>query len=425
MTTTTHDTTEQESRSLNLGRLAPAASVIGFIGLVVCMVLMFTGNDAMKTQMMGSYMFGFIFWIGITLGFFGLSLLHNCVRGNWSVSIIRILEAGGGYVSFIVMFALFLPILANLKAMYAWADPAKVAADSLLKFKSPYLNPTFFMVRLAIYLVLWAGLAWFLRNSALRQEQSKDFKLESGRSSWAAPGIVMFFLTCTFAFTDWVMSLEPHWYSTMYGTWTIISASLGGLSLATLIFCLNADKMPFKSVWRPDLGKDLGNMLFVLTMLWGYTSLSQFLIIWNGNLPETASYYMARSSNAPHLGGNIEPVTQNLTWGLIGLIGIIGQFFIPFFALITPRTKKTAMNLAKIAGWIFVVHIADVYQYVIPALPGGRGLAGPATPAVATDALAWFAIGAIWLFVFGSMAKKAPLLPTYDTRLQEAVQNAH
>lgn len=418
MTNLTYDTTEQDAKTLNLGRLAPASSVIGFIGIVVCLILMFTGSDAMKTQMMGSYMFGFIFWIGITLGFFGLMLLHNTVRGNWSVSIIRILEAGGGYASFLVMFALFLPIVANLKAMYTWADPAKVAADSLLKFKSPYLNPTFFMIRLVIYLLFWAGMSWFLRNSAMRQEASKDFKLEAGRSSWAAPGIVLFFLTCTFAFTDWVMSLEPHWYSTMYATWSIVSASLGGLSLATLIFCLNADKMPYKSVMRPDLTKDLGNMLFVLTMLWGYTSLSQFLIIWNGNLPETASYYMTRSSS-------VEPMTSNFTWGAVGLIAILGQFFVPFFGLITPRTKKTAMNLAKMAGWIFAIHIIDIYQFVIPALPGGRGVAGPITSAIATDGLAWVAIGGVWLFVFGTMIQKAPLLPTYDTRLQEAVQNAH
>ena len=153
-------------------------------------------------------------------------------------------------------------------------------------------------------------------------------------------------------------------------------------------------------------------------MLWGYTSLSQFLIIWNGNLPETAAYYHAR-------GSNVEPMTSNFTWGAVGLIGIVGQFFIPFFALITPRTKKTAMNLAKVAGWIFVVHIADIYLYVVPALPGGRGLHGPVTPALVTDALAWVAIGAVWLFIFGNEVKKAPLLPSYDNRLQEAAQNAH
>lgn len=418
MTNSTHDTMDNDSRTLNLGRIAPAASLIGVVGMIICWALMFSGGQAMRTQMMGSYMFGFIFWLGITIGFFALMLLHNTVRGRWSVALIRILEAGGGYISLIVMFALFLPIVANLKTMYKWADPAQVSADKILQFKAPYLNPTFFMIRFAGYLVLWAGLAWFLRNSAMRQEKSKDFKLESGRSSWAAPGIVMLFLTSTLALTDWVMSLEPHWYSTMFATWSIVSMTLGGLALATYIFCVNADKMPFKTVMRPDLTRDMGNMLFTLTMLWGYTSLSQFLIIWNGNLPETASYYMARSSS-------VHPMTANFTWGYVGMIGIIGQFFIPFFGLITPRTKKTAMNLARMAAWIFIVHITDVYLYIVPALPGHRGSQGPVSASLLTDALAWVAFGGIWLFVFGLVIKKAPLLPTYDTRLQEAVQHAH
>lgn len=424
MTTTTHETTEQGSGSLNLGRLAPAASVIGVLGIVVLLAMMFSGNEASKQQVLGSYMFGFIFWIGITLGFFGLTLLHHTVRGSWSVSIIRILEAGGSWLSFALMGVLFIPILANLKTMYTWADPNKVANSEVLQHKAPYLNVPFFMLRLAIYLLLWGGLAWFMRRSTLRQDENKDFKLETGRSSWGAPGLVMFFLTCTFAVTDWVMSLSPSWYSTMFGTWTIVASVLGALSLATLMFCVNADRYPFNTVWRPDLTKDLGNMLFTLTMLWGYTSLSQFLIIWNGNLPETTQYYIARSSNAVLPAGSVEPVTSNFTWGAVGLIGIIGQFFIPFFALITPRTKKTPMNLAKICGWIFVVHITDVYIYVIPALPG-RGAPGPFSGAMLTDAIAWVAIGALWFFVFGSQVRKAPLLPTYDTRLQEALQNAH
>ena len=424
MTTTTHDTTEQGSGSLNLGRLAPATSVIGAIGLLVLLALMFTGDDAHRQQMLGSYLFGFIFWIGITLGFFGLSLLHHTVRGRWSVSILRILEAGGGWVSFVLMGALFIPVLANLKLLYEWADPDKVATSEILKHKAPYLNTPFFIVRLGIYLLLWGGLAYFMRRSTLRQEAKQDFKLEAGRSSWGAPGILMFFITCTFAFTDWVMSLDKNWYSTMYGTWTIVASVLGALALATFIFCTNADKFPYNTVWRPDLTKDLGNMLFTLTMLWGYTSLSQFLIIWNGNLPETARYYIARSSNVPVHAGSVEPVTSNFTWGILGLVGIIGQFFIPFFALITPRTKKTPKNLAKICAWIFVVHIVDVYSYVIPSLPG-RGGPGPVSSAIGYDALAWITIGALWFFVFGSQVSKAPLLPTYDTRLQEALQNAH
>jgi len=417
MTETTHDTKDQGSGSLNLGRIAPAAFVIGVVLLGIMLAKTFSGDAANQTQMLGSYLFGFIFWIGITLGFFGLTLLHHTVRGNWSVSILRILEAGGGWLSFVTMFALFTPILINLPKLYEWADPAKVAVSKVLQHKEPYLNPKFFFIRLAIYLICWAGLAWFMRNSTLRQEKNQNFKLEAGRSSWGAPGILMFFITVTFAVVDWVMSLDAKWYSTMFGAWSIVAATLGALALATLIFCLNADKYPFNTIWRPDLTKDLGNMLFVLTMLWGYTSLSQYLIIWNGNLPETTRFLMARS-------GSVEPMTANLTWGAVGLIGIIGQFFIPFFALITPRTKKTPMNLAKICGWIFLVHITDVYVYIIPSLPG-RGTQGPVPSAMIWDGLAFLAIGALWFGIFGTQINKAPLLPSYDTRLQEAVQNAH
>lgn len=418
MTHPTHDAMEQDSRGLNMGRLAPASLLIGFVGLVVCLVLMYTGDPAMHTQMLGSYLFGFIFWIGLTIGFFGLSLLHNLVRGNWSVSIIRILEAGGGYESFLVMFALFIPILLNLKQMYVWADPAQVAKDAIMLRRVGYMNPEFFTIRFFCYLAIWAGFAAFFRKSAMRQEATKNFKLESGRSSWAAPGMILLFLTCTLAVTDWVMSMEPHWSSTMFATWSLVSMVLGGLALSTYIFCINADKMPYKAIMRPDLTRDLGNMLFTLTMLWGYTSLSQFLIIWHGNLPEFTSYYQGRGSEA-------SPMTVNFTWGFVGMIGIIGQFFIPFFGLIVPRTKKTARNLAKMCLWIFVIHITDVYLYVVPALPGHRGLLGPITPALLTDALAWVSMGGIWFFVFGTVIKKAPLLPTYDTRLQEAAQHAH
>jgi len=418
MTTTTHETTEQNTGSVNLGKLAPAASVFGVIGILVLLAMSFTGDEASRRQWLGSYMFGWTFWIGITLGSFGLSLLHNTVRGSWSVSLIRIWEAGSSWLTFVVLGALFLPVVANLKLMYDWADPEKVKVSEVLQHKAPYLNQGFFVARLVIYLVLWAGLSYFLANSSRKQEVSGDFKLEQGRSSWGAVGLVMFFLTCTFAVTDWVMSLKADWSSTMFGTWSVVASALGALALSIALFCLNADKAPYNKVWRPDLTKDLGNMLFVLTMLWGYTSLSQFLIIWNGNLPETTSYYVARSSN-------VEPMTSNFTWGIVGLLGIIGQFFIPFFALLTPRTKKTAKNLSKVAIWVFLVHITDHYLYIIPSLPG-RGTPGPISiGSNVSDIIAFVAFGGIWFLMFGSQVKKAALLPTYDNRLQEALQNAH
>lgn len=403
------------SDELNIGRLAPGLWLTGIIGIITSLALMFA-NGGSKEQMTGSYMFGLIFWLSITVGMFGLSLLHHTTQGSWSTSILRLLEAGGGYVNLALMGILFLPVILNPSVLYLWARPDVVAHDHILQWKAPYLNIEAWSIRFIIYFAIWIGLAWFMRNSTITQDSSKNFRLEEGRRSWGAAGLVAFFLTTTFAFTDWVMSMEPHWASTMYGLWLVVAAALGALAFSVMIVCTNADKEPYRYIVSPALTKDLGNMLFLMTMLWGYTSISQFLIIWNGNLPEFTAYYQVRSS--------VFTTQSPMSWGALGLVGIIGQFFVPFFLLLSPRIKKYPLKLAKVAGWIFVIHIFDIYQVVVPALPG-RAKMGPISVGLAYDALAFISIGCLWLASFATQTRKAPLLPQYDTRLKEALHHAH
>jgi hypothetical protein len=203
----------------------------------------------------------------------------------------------------------------------------------------------------------------------------------------------------------------------MYGTWFIICSCGAALAFCIMIFNSNANKLPYRNVASPLLGKDMGNMQFVFTMLWGYTSLSQFLILWNGNIPETASYYKERSSQM------FPPGMEANHWGIIGLALIVGRFFFPFFSLLTPRVKRIPENLKFIGGWIFVMQIFEVYLFVQPSIPG-RAIQGPLASHLGPDFLAWAAIGAIWLSVFAFQTSKAPLIPTYDDRL-EALKNAH
>lgn len=417
-TDTTHTDTA-DRRELNIGRLAPAMGLIGIIGIVISLVLLFSGGE-MQHQMAGSYMFGWSFWFSLTLGMFGLTILHHTLRTKWTLGVFRLLEAGGGYVSLLLLALLFLPILFNMHWLYEWARPEAVAHDRNLQWKAPLLNmsPAGFPLRFVLYFGLWSAYAWGMRNSARRQEATGNFKLELGRSSWGAAGIVFYFLSVTSALTDFIMSMEPHWFSTMYGTWQMVAAAGGALAFAYLIMTTNATKMPYRSFIYPDYLRDCGNMLFVCTMLWGYTSLAQFLIIWNANIPEQAQYY-ARRSSMMHPAG-----MEANSWGVIGLILILGRFFIPFFALITPRMKKTPLNLAKVCGWVFVMHIVEVYLLVVPAIEG-RAQQGPITPALLTDALAFVSIGGLWMCAFALQASKAKLLPSYDTRLQEAKAHAH
>jgi hypothetical protein len=225
-------------------------------------------------------------------------------------------------------------------------------------------------------------------------------------------------LTVTFAFVDLVMSMDPSWFSTMYGTWVIVNSSYGALALCVFIVCSNVNKAPFNKIVRPDLTKDFGNMMFVHTMLWGYTTLSQFLIIWNGNLPETTRYYTPRSS------GMHPPGMEANNWGLVGFILVVGTFFVPFYMLLSPRVKRYASNLRRVALWQFLMAILNMFLIVVPSLPN-RAAMGPLSGPLATDICAFLGIGGIWFAVFFARTRTAPLMPLYDTRLEEAAQRAH
>lgn len=413
MATITHDSTSS-GEQLNIQRLGRPLLFGGVIITLAYWVFMFTNPGVLS---FGSYMFGFIFWVSMTLGMFGMSLLHNTVRGTWTVSIIRLLEAGGSATSLLTMAVLFLPILVKQDVLYDWADAAKRAADPVMNHRSNYLNPLLFDIRFVFYFATWAGLAYFLRKSVFRQEAGEGFKLEMGRSSWGAVGMLYFFISVTFAVTDWLMSMDNHWMSTMYGTWFIIMSCGAALAFCLMVFNANADKRPYRDVISPTLTKDLGNMQFTLTMLWGYTSLSQFLIIWNGNIPETASYYRTRSSETHPIG------MESNHWGILGLALILGRFFVPFFALLSPRVKKYSENLRMVGGWIFFMHVIEIYLLVQPTIHG-RAILGPFADHILYDLWAWVGLGLIWIGVFAAQTAKAPLLPTYDMRL-EAMKHAH
>ena len=406
-------------RVARIDKVGPIGLLFGVIGIVGCIVAYAGGYPI---DIAGSWMFAWYFWISITLGMFALAILGHTIRATWLVSLLRLFEAGGGPVSIAVMGVLFLPIWLHPSSIYAWADPSKVAQDPILQFKAPYLNQPAWMIRTAVYFAIWIAFSWGLRHSTRTQErllETEDAGLnkrrEMGRSSWGAAGIVLFFVSFTFADIDWVMSLEPHWYSTMFGLWQIIASALGALAFCVVMACINAKREPFTEIISPNLTKDWGNMLFCITMLWAYTALSQYLIIWNGNLPDTAQYYATRA---------------RLMWNAVGMAVIAGQFLVPWMTLLSPRVKRYPYLLQKIAGWIFVIHIVDTYLAVCPAIPVSHPAAGlehrwAGYGYFGFDLLAFLAVGGIWLYTFASQVKTAPLLVKYDHRLQEALHSAH
>ena len=393
---------------INLEALYPGALVLGLILTVVCWVLMRGGDADQQRQISGSYMFGYIFWLSLTLGSFGLTVLYHVLKAKWALPVLRLFEAGGGAVMFCVMGLLLLPVIIPValghSPLYDWADPATRKVESLMNFKNAYLSPPFFIVRYVFFFLAWILVARFFRQSTAKQEKTGDLRQQLFRNNASGIAFVFFVLTVTWSLTDWVMSIDYTWYSTMYGLWSVVSLGIGGLCFAVMIFCWNASREPYKSIITEDLTVDIGNMMFVLTMLWAYTSLSQYLIIWSGNLPDQTFYYMERSK---------------MSWNIIGFLTVVGQFFLPFVMLLTPRNKKIPLNLAKVAAFMLLIHVFDIYQYVLPAVR----TTGP-LPTV-YDALAFVGVGLVWLGVCAGVVRRSALLPTFDNRLIEEAQSAH
>lgn len=361
-----------------------------------------------------SYFFGWYFWALVTLGCFGLLCLHNTVRGAWGTSILRMLEAGGGPEALLVCGLGGIPILMNLPALYPWANPDIVAHDHILQNKVWYLTTNGFMIRYVVYFVIWIGLAALLKRSSQKQDQTLEPKLGIQRNTIGPIGMVVFFISLTFAITDWVMSMEKYWFSSMLPMLTSVGAALTAFALAIVLLMKNRDSEPFKSIVTPQLTKDLGNLSFAMTMLWQYLTLSQYLITYAGNLPEEVPYYLKRNYHG---------------WEyMIGGI-ILFQFFVPFTLLLFPRMKKYASNLMAIACLILFVRVFDVYWTVMPSLRSdvklGQGMMGALQSLSQWQDYASFAMFAgLWFGVFGYQIAKAAVLPKHDTRLLEVV-HAH
>ena len=369
-----------------LQRAAPALAVLG---AVLCVLGLLTQRDTFFE----GYLYAFVFWGGLTLGCFSLTLLMHVVKARWGRPVLRMLEAGSRML--LPMAILFLPIaLGNLLGfhhLYPWADPARVQSDPVLQHRAPYMNSGFFFIRYVVYFAIWIFMSSKLNAWSLEQDRTGDPHLQSRRTNLSAPGIVLFVITLTLAFTDWVMTLDPHWFSTIYGLWFLVGQALSALSFTVLLATSMSKRSPYREALDDGTLRDLGNMLLTTTMLWGYVALSQFLIMWSGNLPEEVGYYFKR---------------QRGVWLGMGAFIMFGQFFAPFLALLSGRTKRTARLLQLVAGGILAVRMVDLFWSVMPFFK-------PSLMQVAWSAAAWLFMGGVWFIFFTASLKRFPLIPSW------------
>ncbi|HLX63177.1 MAG TPA: hypothetical protein VKX17_18040 [Planctomycetota bacterium] len=363
-----------------LNRLRRRALIVGAIAAVVCGLSLLQGAD----RVLHSYLFAFCNWTGIALGCMAILLLQYLASGRWGVLLQRIFEAGA--LTLPLMLLLFFPIAFLSNRIYPWVNWSN-SPEQALRQKAQYLNSTAFILRSAFYFGIWIGIALCLRrwslaaDSGANQASEKMYKL-------SGPGLLIYVLTATFAAIDWTMSLEPEWTSTIYGLLVIVGQGLSAMALAVLLVGWLARVPPFEEILTARDFNDFGNLLMVFVLLAAYASLSQFLIIWSGNLPEEAVWYIRRSR-----GG----------WQWVVAILAAGQFLIPFLALLSRRIKGAPHSLMPVAILLIVVHVIEWYWLVMPAFERS------AIPNV-SDVAAPIALGGFWLAAMVYFLKQAPLL---------------
>jgi hypothetical protein len=277
---------------------------------------------------------------------------------------------------------LFVPVLFGLPLLYMWARPEAVAADALLQHKRPYLNETAFFARAAAYFVLWSLLAIVLQGLA----RSRSQRLPRWLALVSGPGLVLWGLAVTFASIDWAMSLEPHWSSSSYGVLIAAGQAVAAMAFAITVLVWLRDWPPLSPLTSPDVLNDLGNFLLAMVMFWAYIAFTQFLIIWSGNLPEEATWYLHRSK-----GG----------WQMIAVLLAAFHFAVPFLLLLVRQTKRQASRLLTVALLVLGMRLVDWNWLVMPALyPGGVARYPVGVTVLWVHVAAFLGIGGLWLAAF-------------------------
>jgi hypothetical protein len=302
------------------------------------------------------------------------------------------------------MAVLFIPVLFGMSKLYMWANADIVQADKVLQDKHWWLNPTGFVVRYFIYFGIWLLLSGLLSKWSREQDQTGNPALADRMVTLSAPGLVVWAFAVSGAAIDWVMSLEPHWYSTIYGLLFIVISALAAFSFTLFMLRMLSEHPPIKDSIAPARFNDLGNLLLAFVMLWAYLSFSQLLIIWAGTLKEEIPWYQQRA-----FGG----------WAPIGVALIVMHFFVPFLLLLQRGVKRRLRALSIVSGWIVVLTLLDIYWIVVPSWD-------KISPHVhLTDIFAVIGIGGLWVASFSWQLKKLPLLPLHDPRFEGVLQHEH
>jgi hypothetical protein len=380
----------------DLKRWRSRALAAGIAGAVLCAIGLFTS----PFQFYRSYLWFYLFIVGVSVGSLAWLMLQYLTGGAWGVVIRRPCEAAARTLPLVAL--MFVPIAIGIPNLYPWSHAKVVAADEILKHKQVYLNAPFFLTRAAVYFAGWILLSWLFNRWSAREDREGPARVHGKMAALAGPGLIFWGFSVTFMSVDWVLSLDPHWYSTMFGMLFMAGQGLSSMAFLIALLVLLSRRLPMSEVLTPRHLHDLGKFLLALVMVWAYFSFSQFLIIWAGNLPEEIPWYLERLR-----GG----------WQYVALALVIGHFALPFALLLSRDLKRSFKLLAAIAIFVLFMRMVDLYWLVAPDFRKGRfGLSW-------MDFAAPIGMGGIWLAYFLIQLGRWPLMPLNDPHLAEALEH--
>ena len=377
--------------------------IVGLLGIGATLAM--AGGEG-KDRAMFSYLWAFEVCLSLALGSLGLVMIAHVTRSGWEAVIRRIWETSARTLPLFVI--LWIPIgTFGMHSLFPWSHEN----DEILQHKRWFLNEGFFYGRAAAYLVVWCVLSWFFHSTSVKQDAlagNIPVRDRLTRSMWkvAGPGMLLWAFSLSFQAIDWMMSLQPHWYSTIFGVYYFAGALLSTYAFTTLVTMGLQRAGLMKSVTTEHF-HDLGKLVFGYTVFWAYIAFSQFVLIWYANIPEETIFYAVRLE-----GG----------WSKISYALPVIHFAVPFFYLISRQVKRNRTMLAVGAGWILCVHLIDLYWLILPNF-GTHG--EPAKEAVFspnfTDFTAIVGVAGAFLAVFSYYLGKNKVLSVNDPRLEKSL----
>ncbi|MDB5173285.1 MAG: hypothetical protein JWN51_2058 [Phycisphaerales bacterium] len=376
----------------------PIALLIGAAGLIVCIIVWILGSAISRWSMLAdafyrAWLFAWLLFLGASLGSMAAVMVHHLTDGRWGLLVRRFGEAAAMVLP--LLFILSVPILVGMRHLYPWAR--QHVEDPVVLHKRPYLNGGFFILRMLLYFAVWTATAWLLREGSLRHDRAGDERIARRLRVVSALGLVVYFVTMSFASVDWIMSLEPRWYSTVFGFVIIMGQAVTGFSVMIVSLVLLRRLPPFNLVLRRNHLNDLGNLLLTCIILWAYNSFAQLLVQWMGNMVEEIGWYVKRTSG---------------TWRLLAAMLIFFDFFVPFILLLMRNFKRRAELMLWLCAGLLVMRAIDLFWLVAPA--GDQPYPNFRWGALLIGLAALAAVGGLWTAAYLRLLGGHPLMPLGD-----------